>query len=72
LTSASAEHPTPTRVDLTNLLLIKLLEKQGKQLRKLSEGKDNKDEQDGFYLFNKLANLHPYNHNGVDNSQASK
>ena len=53
------ENPTPTWDDLTNLLFIELSDKQGEQLHKLSERKENKDEYNSSSLFNKLANHHP-------------
>ena len=69
-TSAVGKNPTPTRADLTNLLLIELLEKQGDQLRKLSERNENKDEDDNSSLFNKLTNHHPPTYNGAADPQA--
>jgi len=59
LASAVGENPTPIGADLTNLLLIKLLEKHGEQLCKLSKRNKNKHEDDNSHLFNKLTNQPP-------------
>jgi len=50
--------PTPTGADVTNLLLIELLEKQSEKLQKLNKKKENKGDDDSFTLFKKLANLY--------------
>jgi len=60
----------PTRAYLTNLLLLKLLQKQGEQLqcpneqlRKLMEARDRKAKEDNSYMFKSFAshNLPIYN-----------
>ena len=56
---------TPTGADLTNLWLVKLLDKQGEQLHKLREKKKNKDEGDNLNLFKKFIYLYPPTYNGV-------
>jgi len=43
-------------VNPTNLILIKLLLKQGKEVYKLNEKKETKDEDNNSNLFNKLIN----------------
>ena len=69
-TSPMGESPTCTGANLTNLLLIKLLEKQGEQLRNLSKKKETKDEDESSNLFNKLTNLHPPTYNGAADPHA--
>ena len=69
-TSAMKENPTPTWADLTNLLLIELLKKQGKQLCKLIERNENKDEDDSCSPFNKLTHYHPPTYNRAADLQA--
>jgi len=57
LTSVIWENPTPIGVNLTNSLLIKLLEKKGEQLHKLRKQKENTDEEGNSNLFKTLINL---------------
>ena len=69
-TSVVGENPAPTGADLTNLLLIELLEKRVEQLHKLRQKKETKDEDDSSSLFNKLINLHLPTYSGEADSQA--
>jgi len=49
-TSHTGENPTRTKANLTNLLLIELLQKQSDQLWRLSKNEETKDEEDSTNL----------------------
>ena len=67
----------PTGADLTNLLLLKLLQKQGEQLQrqnehlqKLVEAKEKKIEEDNSYKFKRFASHHPPIYDGTPDLKA--
>ena len=69
----------PAGSDLTNLLLLDLLQKPGKQLRlqneqlqKLIEAREKTVEEDNSYLFRRFASHHPPIYDGTPNPRTFK
>ena len=69
----------PTRADLTNLLLLELLQKQGEQLQlqneqlqKLMEVRKRRNEGDNSYIFKRLASHNSPIYNGIPDSKTFK
>jgi len=63
-----------TGAELTNLLLLELLRKQGEQLRlqnkqlqKLMEIREKRVEEDNSYMFKRIASHHPPIYDGTPN-----
>ena len=66
----------PIGADLTNLLLLELLQKQGEQLRlqseqlqKLMEVKEKRVGEDNSYMFKRLASHNPLIYDGITDSK---
>jgi len=69
----------PTGAELTNLLLLELLQKQGGQLQcqneylqKLTEAKDRKVEDDNSYMFKRFASHNPPMYGGTPDPKTFK
>ena len=67
----------PTRAELTNLLLLEMLQKQGEQLRlqneqlqKLMEVREKRGEEDNSYTFKRFMNHHPPIYDGTPDPKA--
>jgi len=68
------ETNTPIGAELTNLLRLELLQRQGEQLQrpsdhlqKLMEARERKVEEDNSYIFKRFVSHNPPVHNGTPN-----